>query len=31
MEFCDVVMEKLGKSHGILSRQFHGNPVYIEN
>ncbi len=27
MEFCDTVMEKSWKSHGILSRQFRGNPV----
>ncbi len=27
MEFCDTVMEKSWKNHGILSRQFRGNPV----
>ncbi len=26
MEFCDTVMEKSWKSHGILSRRFRGNP-----
>ncbi len=31
MEFCDTVMEKSLKSHGILSWQFHGNPVRITN
>ncbi len=29
MEFCDTVMEKSWKSHGILSRRFRGNPVNI--
>ncbi len=29
MEFCDTVMEKSLKSHGILSRRVRGNPVYI--
>ena len=28
MEFCDLVMEKSLKSHGILSRKFRGNPGY---
>ena len=27
MEFCDVVMEKSWRSHGILLRRFRGNPV----
>ena len=26
MDFCDSVMEKSWKSHGILSRKFRGNP-----
>ncbi len=26
MEFCDTVMEKSWKSHGILLRRFRGNP-----
>ncbi len=29
MEFCDMVMEKSWKSHGILSRRFRGNPVVV--
>ena len=29
MEFCDTVMEKSLKSHGILSRRFRGNPVMV--
>ncbi len=26
IEFCDTVMEKSWKSHGILLRRFRGNP-----
>ena len=31
MEFCDrpMVMEKSGKSHGILSQKVDGNPGYV--
>ena len=27
MDFCDSVMEKSWKSHGILSQKFRGNPA----